>query len=425
MTGIILFRNKYTYRYLDQFGKRHVIYLGVRDYGLAVQIASKFIGEPLNPERRKIVLEIGQYLDARANQLSKNWQRDNSITLLNWAKEMHEIEGLSCVQEIETRHLQAWFDRKLPGVKVSTAANYLHWVKAFLEWCMTTRRLTLYNPALEVVVPRHSKSVRRNFLRLVDVQKLIDNCANPELRYCLYCGAHAGMRLEETIMSRPEWFDLDARLVNITASETWEPKDRENRTVPLTDEFADFLFGYGNPGQFMIGPHKLEKGKNRYRYDFTYRFGNYVRAQGVRATYHDLRRTFASLRVSAGVSPYKIAKWLGNSIEMVELHYGHLIPSDAEINVGVNRKNGQEPAPVPEAAKHLQLSWEQLKDLVWKMPMREAAREVKLSDVGLKKMCRRMTVPVPPQGYWSTPPDRREKFLARANRSHHGVPGPG
>ncbi len=26
---------------------------------------------------------------------------------------------------------------------------------------------------------------------------------------------------------------------------------------------------------------------------------------------------------------------------------------------------------------------------------------------------------VPPQGYWSTPPDRREKLLARANRSHH------
>jgi hypothetical protein len=32
-------------------------------------------------------------------------------------------------------------------------------------------------------------------------------------------------------------------------------------------------------------------------------------------------------------------------------------------------------------------------------------------------------VPIPPQGYWSTPPDRREKFLERANRSHHGAGG--
>ena len=131
MTGIRLVKGSYIYNYLDQFGRHRQISLGVKSYELAVQIASKFLGEPLNPERRTIVLEIGQYIDARANQLSKNWHRDNSCILLNWAKEMHELEGLSCVQEIETHHLQAWFDRKLPGVKVSTAASYLYWVRAF------------------------------------------------------------------------------------------------------------------------------------------------------------------------------------------------------------------------------------------------------------------------------------------------------
>src|ERR1700693_3024355 len=186
---------------------------------------------------------------------------------------MHEL-GLTCVQEIQACHLQAWFDRQLPRIKVSTAAAYLHWVKAFLQWCMRDRRLTLCNPAMEVVVPRHSKAVRRHFLKLKDLEKLIDNCADPELRYCLYCGAHVGMRYEETVMSRPEWFDLDAKLVTITASEAWEPKDRENRTVPLTDEFAEFLEGYGTPGAFMIGAHKLKKGKDRYRFNFKKRYDN-------------------------------------------------------------------------------------------------------------------------------------------------------
>jgi hypothetical protein len=194
MTGIILHLGKYAYRYVDQFGHQRTISLGVRSYELACRLAAKFLGEPLNPERRAIPLEIGQYIDARTKQLSKNWIRDNSCILLNWAKDMHELEGLRCVQEIETHHLQAWFDRQLPRIKVSTAAAYLHWVKAFLGWCATARRLTLYNPALEVVVPRHSKSVRRHFLKLKDLEKLIDNCADPELRYCLYCGAHAGMR---------------------------------------------------------------------------------------------------------------------------------------------------------------------------------------------------------------------------------------
>jgi hypothetical protein len=80
------------------------------------------------------------------------------------------------------------------------------------------------------------------------------------------------------------------------------------------------------------------------------------------------------------------------------------------------------PAPVPEVAEHLQLSWEQLRNIVWRMPMREAVKEIQLSDVGPKKMCRRMGVDTPPQGYWSTPPERREKFLVRAYRSHHGQP---
>jgi len=43
----------------------------------------------------------------------------------------------------------------------------------------------------------------------------------------------------------------------------------------------------------------------------------------------------------------------------------------------------------------------QLYELIWSKPMRAAAREVGLSDVGLKKLCMRHQVPVPPQGYWN------------------------
>jgi hypothetical protein len=37
-------------------------------------------------------------------------------------------------------------------------------------------------------------------------------------------------------------------------------------------------------------------------------------------------------------------------------------------------------------------------------------------------MCNRLKVPIPPQGYWQTPPANRAKFLERANRSHHAKP---
>lgn len=44
---------------------------------------------------------------------------------------------------------------------------------------------------------------------------------------------------------------------------------------------------------------------------------------------------------------------------------------------------------------------EELYELVWSMPMRTAARQFGVSDVGLAKACHRAEIPVPPRGYWA------------------------
>jgi hypothetical protein len=47
----------------------------------------------------------------------------------------------------------------------------------------------------------------------------------------------------------------------------------------------------------------------------------------------------------------------------------------------------------------VELTRRQLYDLVWSKPMRDAAATIPMSDVGLKKVCRKNQIPVPPQGY--------------------------
>jgi hypothetical protein len=94
------------------------------------------------------------------------------------------------------------------------------------------------------------------------------------------------------------------------------------------------------------------------------------------------------------------------------------VPADDEINIGLERR-----APAPEVAAieipaHRQLTWEEVRELVWSKPLTRAARGIGITDNGLKKMCNRLKVPLPPQGYWQTPPANRAKFLERANRSH-------
>jgi hypothetical protein len=42
----------------------------------------------------------------------------------------------------------------------------------------------------------------------------------------------------------------------------------------------------------------------------------------------------------------------------------------------------------------------ELYDLVWQNPMLSLAKKYRISDVGLRKVCVRMEIPVPPAGYW-------------------------
>jgi hypothetical protein len=54
-----------------------------------------------------------------------------------------------------------------------------------------------------------------------------------------------------------------------------------------------------------------------------------------------------------------------------------------------------------EALAMTTMTRRQLYDLIWAKPMRDAAADIGISDVGLKKVCIRHRVPVPPQGYWN------------------------
>lgn len=55
----------------------------------------------------------------------------------------------------------------------------------------------------------------------------------------------------------------------------------------------------------------------------------------------------------------------------------------------------------PAFGSRRQLSRQELYDLVWQTPMSQLAKRFGLSDVGLKKMCRKHDIPTPPLGYWA------------------------
>ena len=172
---------------------------------------------------------------------------------------------------------------------------------------------------------------RTRFADLELAQRLIKDAPDDDLRFVLFCGFHVGMRKMEIVEARPEWFNLEARTVEIRATETFRPKDRDARTVPLTDQFVAFLKQWGLRSPYVLQPDVMH-GSHRYRFDFRRAFSDYVKAQGVPwISPHVMRHSFASICATKGIDIYRIATWLGDDVRVVQKHYAKLRPDDRQI----------------------------------------------------------------------------------------------
>lgn len=269
-------------------------------------------------------LSLESYLSHKQKQgASRIWLRNARHWLTNALGSLGQTPSAP--------RIQAWFDGVQARLRPQTATTYLDTLSRYLEYCVS-RGLLVRNPCRLVERPKLVPACRRRFLTRQEARRLLDACNTDPLKFAVYCGLHAGLRKEEVIQSIPAWFDLRAGLLHVTASQDWHPKDKENRTIPLTDEFRAWLAARTWEGPFMLAPD-VRQGSHRYRFDFRRAFNSAVKRADLRGvTFHDLRRTFASLLVSSGVSLYKTARWLGVGHGVVERHYGHLIPQDAEVN---------------------------------------------------------------------------------------------
>lgn len=65
-------------------------------------------------------------------------------------------------------------------------------------------------------------------------------------------------------------------------------------------------------------------------------------------------------------------------------------------------------SPVLRHPKGVTMTRDELYGLVWQTPMRTLAKRYGLSDVGLRKICKKHEIPTPPLGYWAKRGVRQE-----------------
>jgi integrase len=256
--------------------------------------------------------------------------------------------------EINEQKVAIWVrGLRAAGKSQQTLRMYAAYVKTFTRVLHASGKLKI-DPLVQYSLPSEKATGRQNWIRKHDVRQIIAAVkpkvgphSKPagiekarreaeDLKFILYAGFHAGFRRKEIGMAKVFWFDLDLGLIHAQnmPDEGFTLKDRDNRTIDMSDEFKAFLTEYlkdRKPGEFVLWPQKSQ-GAWKYRYDFSRMVEGHFKNVGVKCSIHDMRRSFASNLVSSGVSIYTVAKWMGDRVDVVEKSYGYLAPNTGEIN---------------------------------------------------------------------------------------------
>lgn len=329
------------FRYTPPGGKRKQVTLGTPDEAQAITRARAILAEGtlVRPEKGSIELVVDRYVAAAQIRNRKPMRKGTAKEAQRVLYSFIVARKLKYPTDVTIPNVQAWLDElRGAGRAQDTLASYARIICTFSRW-LAAERLTSFHLLEKFERPQMSPKGRQNWVRREVVAKLIEEATDPDLKFILYCGFHAGLRKAEICAVRVGWFDLSKpeqpvlHVQNDPESEFFL-KDSENRSVPLTDGFAAFLRVYLQdqlPTNYALEPAKA-RGVHKYRVEFKRGFDTFMRKQGVACTVHDMRRSFASNLVTHGTPIYTVAKWLGDGVEVVVRSYGHLESYSKDIN---------------------------------------------------------------------------------------------
>jgi integrase len=238
--------------------------------------------------------------------------------------------------------------------KPKTSNNYrqvLHQVFVFATkhfgFCARDRRYA--NPATSVDRRREPASdIRFLTMEQIDEQLRVLQ-EQPVIRTMVAVCIYAGLRREEAIRLTPKDVDLKERLLRVRAKtingDSWQPKTRRNRVVPISDALLTILQEFA-PKAGAVWYFASPCGRRWDPDNFSQDLREINKAHGLVWGSLDYRHTFGSHLAMKGESLYKISALMGNSPEICRKHYAALIPEQMRDTVEFVRPEVQEPKNV-------------------------------------------------------------------------------
>jgi integrase len=210
----------------------------------------------------------------------------------------------------------------------SSANRVLAILQAALNYSVTQGNASTDSAWRWVKPFRSVCGVRIRFLTIEEQRHLVTVCS-PDFRLLVQAALYSGCRYGELCRLRVEDFQHHSASLFIPMS-----KSGKSRHIHLTAEailFFSPLAAERKPGECLLTHDRKKSSGFEWRKSEQHRKMKEAckRAQiEPRLSFHELRHTYASTLVMAGVPLVVVAKQLGHAdTRMVDIHYGHLAPN--------------------------------------------------------------------------------------------------
>lgn len=291
------------------------------------------------PTKHSVEDILDQWLDGycKTNCSPRTCDGYESVARLHLIPEIGHV----LLKDLQPRTIQSCYgalSEKLSGRSVVHVHRVL---SQALKWAVKQNYIGR-NPCDLVDVPRVKKTIMHT-LSAFEASVLLERAQDSYYYPIYYTALSTGLRRNELLGLR--WRDLDLDLLSISVVQTLykgkgrveykEPKTTNSRRrIALTPKLASYLRGYRAEREWMSMPVALDNlvfadadGEPIDPSTLSHSFGKLVRRLGFNVRFHDLRHTYATLMLAAGVHPKIVSEALGHSTVAITLDiYSHVTP---------------------------------------------------------------------------------------------------
>ena len=243
--------------------------------------------------------------------------RSHERTALSW-RHLLEMASPQRLGDVTRETIESFKSYRLKqSVELQTVNNDVKDIQAIFGRAIKEGWYTGPNPALGVERFKIQRKMPE-FHTEEELKKLLE-CAtarNRNAEWVVLLGGWAGLRRNEIINAKWDWFDFDAEkpIVHVKGDDTFHVKDHEDRIIPMSQRIRSALLPHAGEG-YIFDSAAWTEGKHHYRFDPK---KSLLAALGTAelttlAPFQRLRHTFGSLLVQKGISVYKVSKWMGHS----------------------------------------------------------------------------------------------------------------